>query len=72
MPLSRALAKAGRPVVLIERKHVGGSCVNFGCTPSKAFIASAGLAHQAQRGAEYGLVISTVTVDFPAVMKRAA
>jgi pyruvate/2-oxoglutarate dehydrogenase complex dihydrolipoamide dehydrogenase (E3) component len=49
MPLARALAAAGRAVALIEREHLGGSCVNFGCTPSKAFIASARAAADARR-----------------------
>src|SRR5579872_6260033 len=44
MPLARALSAAGRPLVLFEREHPGGSCVNFGCMPSKAMIASARIA----------------------------
>ena len=43
VPLARALAASDHDVVLIEREHLGGSCVNFGCTPSKAVIASARL-----------------------------
>jgi pyruvate/2-oxoglutarate dehydrogenase complex dihydrolipoamide dehydrogenase (E3) component len=58
-------------VALAERKHLGGSCVNFGCTPTKAAIASAGLAQQARRAAEFGLKIPSVEVDFPAVLQRA-
>lgn len=50
---------------------MGGSCVNFGCTPTKAAIASARLAHQARRAAEYGLTLSDVSVDFEAVLARA-
>ncbi len=71
VPLARALAAAGRPVVLFEREHLGGSCVNFGCTPSKAMIASARLAADARRGAALGIHIPTVRVDFLAVMDRA-
>ncbi len=71
MPLARSLAEAGRSVALIEREHLGGSCVNFGCTPSKAMIASARLAADARRAAEYGLRIAEVSVDFRAVMARA-
>jgi pyruvate/2-oxoglutarate dehydrogenase complex dihydrolipoamide dehydrogenase (E3) component len=70
-PLSKALAAAGRSVAVAESKHLGGSCVNYGCTPTKAALASAKLAHQARRAAEYGLSISDLSVDFSAVLERA-
>jgi pyruvate/2-oxoglutarate dehydrogenase complex dihydrolipoamide dehydrogenase (E3) component len=71
IPLAHALAKAGKKVALAERQDLGGSCVNFGCTPTKAAIASARAAFQARRGAVFGLRIPTVEVDFPAVLDRA-
>jgi len=71
IPLAWELARAGRRVVLAERKKLGGSCVNFGCTPTKAAITSARLAHLARRAAEFGLRIPTVEVDFAAVIDRA-
>ena len=71
LPLAHALAKSGRRVALAERKNLGGSCVNFGCTPTKAVIASARVAHKARSGALYGLRIPAVHVDFPAVLDRA-
>jgi pyruvate/2-oxoglutarate dehydrogenase complex dihydrolipoamide dehydrogenase (E3) component len=71
VPLARALAAAGRQVVLIERMHLGGSCVNFGCTPSKAVIASARLAADARRAASLGVIIPNFEVDFAQVMERA-
>ncbi len=71
IPLAHALAEAKMKVALIERSHLGGSCVNFGCTPTKAVIASARLAHLARRAKEFGIRIPTVEVDFPAVLKRA-
>ena len=71
VPLAHALAKAGKRVGLAEREHLGGSCVNFGCTPTKAVIASARMVHQARRAAEFGLRIPTIEVDFPAVLERA-
>ncbi len=71
IPLAHHLAKAGQRVALAERRHLGGSCVNFGCTPTKAAIASARVAFQARRGAVFGLRIPTVEVDFPAVLARA-
>jgi len=70
-PLARELAQTGARVALAERKDLGGSCVNFGCTPTKAAIASARVAHLARRGAEYGLRIPMIDVDFAAVIERA-
>ncbi|MBA3443152.1 MAG: mercuric reductase [Pyrinomonadaceae bacterium] len=71
IPLAHALAKTGKQVCLVERRELGGSCVNFGCTPTKAVIASARVAHLARRAAEFGLRIPTIEVDFPAVLERA-
>jgi pyruvate/2-oxoglutarate dehydrogenase complex dihydrolipoamide dehydrogenase (E3) component len=71
VPLARALTRAGQPVALVERDRLGGSCVNWGCTPSKAMIASSRLAAQARRAAEWGIRIPQVEVDFAAVMERA-
>lgn len=71
IPLAYALAAKGRKVALAEEKHLGGSCVNFGCTPTKAAIASAKVAHLALRATDFGLRIPTVEVDFPAVLDRA-
>jgi len=71
IPLAYKLAAEGMSVALAERKDLGGSCVNFGCTPTKAVIASAKVAHQARRAPEYGLEIPEVRVDFPAVLRRA-
>jgi pyruvate/2-oxoglutarate dehydrogenase complex dihydrolipoamide dehydrogenase (E3) component len=71
IPLAHALAKAGKRVGLVEREHLGGSCVNFGCTPTKAVIASARMVYQARRAAEFGLNIPIVEIDFQAVLERA-
>src|SRR5215207_1324815 len=71
IPLAHALAGESMSVALAERKNLGGSCINFGCTPTKAAIASAKVAQQARRAAEYGLRIPEVEVDFPAVLRRA-
>lgn len=71
IPLAWALAKKGRSVALAERKYLGGSCVNFGCTPTKAAIASAKVAHLARRASDFGLKIPSVEIDFPAVIQRA-
>src|SRR5258708_33005871 len=58
-----ALAKAGRNVALIERGHVGGTCVNVGCTPTKTMVASARVAYLARRGADYGVHTGPISVD---------
>jgi pyruvate/2-oxoglutarate dehydrogenase complex dihydrolipoamide dehydrogenase (E3) component len=71
VPLARALAGAGRQVALVESKHLGGSCVNFGCTPTKAVISSAKVVHLARRAADYGVRVNAVDVDFEAVLERA-
>lgn len=71
VPLAHDLAKAGKRVALAEEKHLGGSCVNFGCTPTKSVIASAHVAHLARRAKEFGLKIPTIEVDFRAVLERA-
>ena len=71
IPLAHALHAAGRRVALAERKHLGGSCVNFGCTPTKAVLASAGLAAQSRRAAEFGLIGEALKPDLAAVLRRA-
>ena len=68
--LAGRLTAAGKTVALIERKHVGGTCVNTGCMPTKAMVASAYAAHLARRGADYGVVTGDVSIDFARVMAR--
>jgi pyruvate/2-oxoglutarate dehydrogenase complex dihydrolipoamide dehydrogenase (E3) component len=70
-PLATALAKRGWRVAVAERKQLGGSCINFGCTPTKAVIASARVAHLARRGREFGIRIPSVEPDLSAVLERA-
>jgi pyruvate/2-oxoglutarate dehydrogenase complex dihydrolipoamide dehydrogenase (E3) component len=64
------LAKAGQKVALVERGPLGGVCVNSGCTPTKTMVASARLAYQARRAAEYGVRLGPVSVDLAAVRER--
>jgi pyruvate/2-oxoglutarate dehydrogenase complex dihydrolipoamide dehydrogenase (E3) component len=71
IPLARKLAGKGWSVAIAERKHLGGSCVNFGCTPTKAVLASARVAHLARRASEFGISVPSVTADFPKVLERA-
>ena len=68
--LAARLTATGKKVALIERKLVGGTCVNTGCMPTKAMVASAYAAHLARRGAEYGVVTGEIAIDFAKVMAR--
>lgn len=69
-PLALALGRAGWKVAVIERKHPGGSCVNFGCTPTKAMAASARVAYLARRANDYGVRTGAVEVDLASVLQR--
>ena len=69
-PLAIALGQAGWKTAVIERKHVGGSCINFGCTPTKAMAASARVAYLARRAADYGVRTGAVEVDLASVLQR--
>ena len=69
-PLSTTLAKAGWKTALIERVHVGGCCINEGCTPTKTMVASARVAYLARRGADYGVQTGPVTIDMTKVRQR--
>ena len=71
-PLTGRLTKAGMTVALVERKLLGGTCVNTGCTPTKTLVASAYVAHAARRAADYGVVIGgDVRVDMAKAKARA-
>jgi dihydrolipoamide dehydrogenase len=69
VPLAADFAKAGKNVVLFERDALGGSCINYGCTPSKAFLAAAHAAGRARQAAKLG-IHAQVEVNFPVVMER--
>jgi pyruvate/2-oxoglutarate dehydrogenase complex dihydrolipoamide dehydrogenase (E3) component len=68
--LARRLAGTGMKVAVVERGRFGGTCVNTGCTPTKAMVASAYAAHVARRGADYGFSAGPVTVDMKRVKAR--
>jgi pyruvate/2-oxoglutarate dehydrogenase complex dihydrolipoamide dehydrogenase (E3) component len=70
VPLATALAKAGRRTLLVERQHVGGTCINEGCTPTKTMVASARVAYLARRGADYGVETDSVRVNLARVRER--
>ncbi|MCG8480698.1 MAG: mercuric reductase [Spirochaetales bacterium] len=64
------LVKRGESVAVAEGDRVGGTCVNYGCTPTKTIVASARAAHMARRGEELGVRVGAVEVDFSRVMAR--
>ena len=69
--LAQRFASAGMKTAIIERKLFGGTCVNTGCIPTKALVASAYAARMARRGAEYGVSIGgEIRVDMKAVKAR--
>ena len=70
-PLAERLTQAGQTVCLVERKLLGGTCVNTGCMPTKALVASAYAAHLARRGADFGVLTGEVSVDMAKVAARA-
>ena len=69
-PLAGTAADHGLSSALIEHKHVGGTCVNEGCTPTKTMIASARVAHLARRADDYGVNVGGVSVDMETVRER--
>jgi pyruvate/2-oxoglutarate dehydrogenase complex dihydrolipoamide dehydrogenase (E3) component len=70
VPLATYLAKGGLQTALIEREHVGGTCINTGCTPTKTMVASARIAYLAGRAAEFGVHTGPVTVDIARIRQR--
>ena len=69
-PLAGVLAGAGRKTAIIEREHVGGTCINEGCTPTKTMVASARVAYLDRRSADYGVQNGPVNVDMVEVRRR--
>lgn len=64
------LVEAGRRVAVVEGGRFGGSCVNYGCTPTKTLVASARAAHMARRGPDFGVITGPIQIDFARVMER--
>jgi pyruvate/2-oxoglutarate dehydrogenase complex dihydrolipoamide dehydrogenase (E3) component len=69
-PLSQGLADRGWTVALIEKEHLGGTCINTGCTPTKTMVASAQVAHYARHAARWGVRTGAVTVDLARIVAR--
>ena len=64
------LVAAGKKIAIAEGGRFGGSCVNYGCTPTKTIVASARAAHMAQRGRDFGVHTGKIKVEFAKVMER--
>jgi pyruvate/2-oxoglutarate dehydrogenase complex dihydrolipoamide dehydrogenase (E3) component len=69
-PLAGRLTAAGQRVAIVERKLIGGTCVNTGCIPTKTLVASAHAAQLARRGGEYGIGTGPISVDMAKVKAR--
>jgi pyruvate/2-oxoglutarate dehydrogenase complex dihydrolipoamide dehydrogenase (E3) component len=69
-PLSQKLADHGWTVALIERDHLGGTCINTGCTPTKTMMASAQVAYYARNAGKWGVRAGEVSVDLSRVVAR--
>lgn len=69
-PLAKKIAAAGKKTVIIERRFIGGTCINDGCTPTKAMIASACAAHRARTAIELGVDTGGVKVDLKKIKQR--
>ena len=68
--LARRLVAAGQKVAVIERKFFGGTCVNTGCTPTKALVASAYAAYLARRARDYGVTMAGPVSVGPRKLRR--
>lgn len=65
-PLSHRLADRGWTVALIEKEHLGGTCINTGCTPTKTMVASAQVAYDGRHAARWGVYTQDVHIDLRA------
>src|SRR6266436_6845622 len=69
-PLCQALANASLRTALVEKIHVGGTCINEGCTPTKTMVASGRVAYLARRAADYGVHTGAISIDLGKVRQR--
>ncbi len=69
-PLAKKLAEKGLSTAIIERRYIGGTCINDGCTPTKTMVASARMLHLAKHSNEVGVNIKEVAIDFTAIINR--
>ena len=69
-PLCFRLADLGWSVALVEEKHLGGTCINVGCTPTKTMVHRAQVAHYARNAARWGVKVSEVAVDLAKIVAQ--
>ena len=69
-PLCHGLADRGWKVALVEKAHLGGTCINYGCTPTKTMVASAQVAHYARNAARWGVHTGPVEVNLAEIVAR--
>ncbi|MFB3923790.1 MAG: mercuric reductase [Terriglobia bacterium] len=69
-PLCHKLADLGWNVALIEKAHLGGTCINYGCTPTKTMVASAQVAFYARNAARWGVETGSVSINLPQIVER--
>jgi len=70
-PLAKRLSQAGMSVAIVERGRFGGTCVNTGCIPTKAMVASAYAAHMSRRSVDFGVIVEgEVRVNLTSVYSR--
>ncbi len=70
VPLATNLAELGWRVALIEKGQLGGSCINYGCTPTKTMVASARIAQAARRAPEFGIHTGKIQVNMAEIVAR--
>jgi len=70
VPLARYLADSGRATMLVESRHIGGTCINYGCTPTKTMVASARVAHVVRRAEDFGVRAEIAGVSMEEVRER--
>lgn len=70
VPLAKKLANHGKKVAIIEKRWIGGTCVNDGCTPTKTWIASAKAAYDAHKSTELGVFVEDAKIDMTIIKKR--
>ena len=70
VPLAVNFARLGRRVALIEEGQLGGSCINYGCTPTKTMIASARIADAVRRGPQFGVHAGKAKIDMAEIVAR--
>src|SRR6476620_1911040 len=70
VPLAKKLAKAGKKVAIIEKRWIGGTCINDGCSPTKTLIASARVAHLTRNGKSWGVESENLKINYQTVLDR--